>query len=132
MRSVAPDLVGVYPRGLVAVVAVRDQELGMREGFAHGGVDLRVGDPPDAVDGPVGIGRLAPGIIAGARFHGRPGVAGMQGEDRREVVPGRPGEPQAVLLRARLRALVGTDLAGAVIGDANPGEQAASLPSDAV
>ena len=58
--ALAADLVGVGARGLVAVVAVRDEELGSVElgldGLDHGGV----GDAPDAVDGAVGVGGLAP------------------------------------------------------------------------
>ncbi len=124
--AVAADLVGVGARGLVAVVAVGDQELRSRVSSAvNGRDDLRVVNAPDAVDGAVGVGGLAPRLALGSRFEVGPGVALVEGEDRREVVAGRLGQAQAVLLRAGLGALVRADQAGAVVGDSHPAEKAA-------
>ena len=62
VRSLAADLVGVDASGLVAVVAVGDQELGGVERPLDG-VD-RVGrlDAPHPVDGAIVVGRLAPRV----------------------------------------------------------------------
>ena len=51
VRPVAADLVGVGARGLVAVVAVGDQQLGVGELGGDGAVSVGVADPPDPVDG---------------------------------------------------------------------------------
>jgi len=60
VRSLAADLVGVDPGGLVAVVTVGDQELSVVEGPLDG-VDRFGGrDAPHPVDGSVVVGRLAP------------------------------------------------------------------------
>src|SRR5919204_4180206 len=73
--------------------------------------------------GPVAIGDLAPWIGAKMGFDLVPHAAGMQSEDRREVVAGRLGESQTVLFGAWLGALVGPDHARSVRADADPGEK---------
>ena len=45
VRALAADLVAVGAGGLVAVVAVGDQQLGVGEALGDGGVDGRVGRP---------------------------------------------------------------------------------------
>ena len=126
MGALAADLVGVGAGGLVAVVAVGDQQLRLgelgrrRRAWASGSAIA-----PDPVHGPVVVGDLGPGLAAGGALDVLPGVAGVQGEDRGEVVAGRPGQPQPVLLGAGLGALVGADQAGAVVGHPHPAEQAA-------
>ena len=119
-------------RGLVTVVAVGDQELGVGELGGDGAMGLGVGDPPDPMNGALVVGDLGPGVGAGVALEVPPGVARVQREDRREVVPGRLGEPQAILLRARLGALVRPDEAGAVLGDPDAAEQSAPHPPRAV
>ena len=117
VRALAADLVAVGAGGLVAMVAVGDQQLGAGEALVDGGVDGRVADPPDAVDRAVLVGHLAPGLARGGRLDQRPGVLGGQREDRREVEPGGARQVEPVLLRARQRALVRADLAGPVVLD---------------
>ena len=124
--ALAADLIGVGAGGLVAVVAVGDQELGIGELGLDGLDDRRVVDPPDAVDGAVGVGGLAPRLALSRRFEVGPGVALVEGEDGGEVVAGGLGQAQAILLGAGLRALVRADQAGAVVGDANAAEESAA------
>ena len=122
VRALAADLVAVGARGLVAVVAVGDQQLRVGELCRHRLVHRGVGDPPDAVHGAVVVGHLAPGVAGGRRLDLRPGVGAGEGEDRREVVAGGAGEVEAVLLGPRLGALVGPHSAGPVVLDPHPGE----------
>ena len=72
-----------------------------------------VGDPPQPVDRAVVVGRLAPRAVRRSRGSSAsvaaPGRIGEQREDRGEVGPGRARQPQPVLLRARVRALVRPD-----------------------
>ena len=63
VRAFAADLVGVDAGGLVAVVPVGDQKLGVGQLGGERLVDGGVGDPPDAVDRAVGVGDLAPGSV---------------------------------------------------------------------
>ncbi len=121
--ALAADLVGVHAGGLVAVVPVRDQQLGVREAGGHGLDHIGVGHAPDAVAGAIGVGRLAPGLAQG-RLQQAPGVAGVEAEDGGEVVLGGAGQLQAILLGTRLGALVRADQARAVLGHANAGEKA--------
>ena len=58
------------------------------------------------------------------RVPGRELGIGVQREDRREVRPRRARQPEAVLLRAGVRALVRADRAGAVVLDAHAREEA--------
>ncbi len=122
LRALAADLVAVGAGGLVAMVAVGDQELRFGERLDHGGDDHRPGDPPDAVDGAVGVGDLAPGLVGEGGGDQRPGVDGGEREDRREVQVGRAGQLEAVAQRPRVGALVGADGAGLVVLDPDPGE----------
>ena len=94
---------------------------------------LRGADSPDLGDGAAFVGRFAPGIFRRDRGGDqRPRVLGAEREDRREVVVGRAGEVEAVFLRARQGALVGQDLAGGEILDADTGENAVSGAGRAV
>ena len=90
-------------------MAVGDQQLGLGELGGDRAVGVRVVDPPDPVDGALVVGDLAPRLAAGVALEVAPGVALVQREDRRQVVAGRLGQPQAVLLRPRLGALVRAD-----------------------
>ncbi len=125
MRPLAADLVRIRAGGLVAVVTVGDQQLAVGQLRGERLVDGGIGDAPDAMHRAVGVGDLAPGVAAQVRLDVPPGVSGVKGEDRRQVVAGGLGEPQAVLLGAGLGALVGADEPGAVLGDAHPGEEPA-------
>ena len=60
------------------------------------------------------------------RFEVSPGVPLVEGEDGGEVVSRRLGEAQAIFLGSGLGALVRPDLAGSVVGDAHPAEEAAA------
>ena len=53
VRALVADLLRVGAGGLVAMVAVGDQQLGVGQLLRDRGVDLGVGDAPDAVDGAV-------------------------------------------------------------------------------
>ena len=108
-RPAGADLALVGEGGLVAVVAVGDQQLAGRELGGDRLVDGRVADAPDAVGGPVGVGDLAPRLSADRRLQVLPGVARVEGEDGGEVVASRAGEAQPVLLRPGLSALVRPD-----------------------
>ena len=122
LRALAADLVAVGAGGLVAVVAVGDQQLGVGQRLDHGGDHGRVVDPPDPVDGAVGVGDLAPGLGGEGGLDQRPGVDGREREDRREVQVRRPRQFEAVLQRAGVGALVGADGPGLVVLDPDPGE----------
>ena len=80
LRVLAADLALVGEGGLVAVVAVGDQELAGRELGRDRLVNRRIADSPDAVGRAV-VGHLTPGI-AERRLEVLPGAAGMEGEDR--------------------------------------------------
>ncbi len=125
-----PDLALVGQRGLVAVVAVGDQQLAVGELRGDRLVHPGVADPPDTVGGALVIGDLVPRVLEGGADV-PPGVAGMEREDRGEVVPGGSGEAEAVLLRPRLGALVGAD-ALAVGSEPDPGEEAPAGEATAV
>ncbi len=83
LRALAADLVAVGAGGLVAVVAVGDQQLGAREALDHGGDDRGVGDPPDPVDGAVVVGRPRP--RARRRGRARPAARGPRSRARRSA-----------------------------------------------
>src|ERR1044072_6021807 len=87
VRALAADLVAVGERGLVEVVAVGDQQLGIGQQLGHLGVDPRVVDPPGAGDGAERVGRrLSPRRHLGQWRHQGPGVQRAEREDRREGV----------------------------------------------
>src|SRR2546422_349406 len=123
MWTIAADLVRVGTGGLVAVVPVGDQQLGVGQLGGNRLVDSGIGDPPDAMNGAVGVGDLAPWLGAQIGPDVAPHVSGVKREDRRQVVAGGLGEPQSVLLGAGLGALVGANESSAVLGDAYPGEE---------
>src|SRR4051794_5194601 len=131
MGALATDLIRVYTRRLVAVMPVRDQKLGLAKRGRDRLVDGGIGDPPNTVDRALAVGDLAP-RIAEMRLDAAPHGAGMEREDRRQVVPGRPRQAQAILLGTRLRALVRADAAGAVVGDAHPRKEAMPGPPASV
>ena len=83
VRALAADLVAVGAGGLVAVVAVGDQQLGAGQPLVDGGVDGRVADPPDAGDGAVLVGHLAPGLAR--RRRGRPAARRPRWSARRSA-----------------------------------------------
>ncbi|CAA9531776.1 MAG: hypothetical protein AVDCRST_MAG30-3857 [uncultured Solirubrobacteraceae bacterium] len=123
--TLAADLLRVRARGLVAVVAVGDQQLRAGQRLVDGLDRDRVRHAPQAVQGAVGVGDLAERRAGDVRCDGGPGRAGrvvVEGEDGGEVRPRRPLEVEAILLRARMRALVRADPARAVVLDAHAGE----------
>ena len=132
MRPLTADLVRVDAGCLVAVMAVGDQQLGVGEAGRHRLVDGRLRDSPDTMDGALRVGHLAPRIAPDVGLDVTPDVAGMQREDRREVVARRPRQAQAVLLGAGLGALVGSHEARAVVGDPDPDEEAVSRLAPAI
>ena len=124
LKSPAADLALIGESGLVAMVAVGDQELAGLELDRDRLVNRRIADSPDAVGGAVAVGDLTPGIPE-RRLEVLPGPAGVEGEDRGEVVVGGAGEPQPVLLRTRLGSFMRPD-PFAVGRKAHPGEEAAA------
>jgi hypothetical protein len=127
--ALAADLVGVHASRLVAVVAVGDEQLGALERRLDRGDRVVVGHAPEAVGGALVVDELAEGRLRGGRLDRAEGGAlrvGVQAEDRRQVRPGRAGEPQAVLARAGVRALVRADPPRAVVLDPHAREQAAA------
>jgi hypothetical protein len=119
------DLVGVGAGGLVAVVSVGDQQLRAVERRGDPGVNRGIGDRPGTVDGPVGVGDLAERRFGEGDREVAPGVAGMEHEDRGEVVLGGPGQTEAVLLRTGLGPLVGADQPRPVGGHGDSGDEPA-------
>ena len=105
------------------MVAVGDQQLRVGELGDHGAMGAGVADPPHPVDRPVVVGDLGPGDSCGEPVEVAPGIALVQREDRREIVPGRLGQPQPVLLRPRLGALVRAHAAGPIRRHPDPAEQ---------
>ncbi len=128
-------LLVVHARGLVAVVAVGDQQLGGRERGADGLDRLRVGDAPQPVDGAVLVGHLGPRLGPEVRLERaprRPGRVVVEAEDGGEVRVRGAREPQPVLLRARMRALVRADAARAVVLDRHAREEPVAGAAPAV
>ena len=136
MRALAADLLGVRARGLVAMVAVGDQQLGGLR---------RAGDLGDRPGSPTRHSRLTvwsssvacPQAVRclGDALDGAGDRAGRvieQGEDRGEVRPGGPGQLEPVLLRSRVRPLVRPDPAGPVVLHAHAREKPASPAGAAI
>ena len=113
VRTLAADFLGVDACGLVAMVAVGYEQLGVGECVVDSGDRFCVVDAPDAVDGAVVVGRLAPGCGRGGCVREHAGCGSgrvvVEREDRGEVGFRRPGEVQPVLLRAGVGPLVGSD-----------------------
>ena len=117
--ALAADLVGVHPRGLVAVVAVGDQQLGVGERhleLARPGPRRRSARACWTCRR--GRSAEANGSVAADLLH-RPAAAplgvGEQAEDGGQVGPSRARELEPVLLRPRVGALVRADPARAVL-----------------
>ena len=123
--ALAADLLGVDARGLVAVVAVGDEQLGRLQGAPgrprspRGRVTRpsRLTVPSSSVCSPNGSAALQDG-------GGGAGGVVVEAEDGGEVRLRRAGEPEPVLLGARVRALVRADAPGAVVLDAHAREDA--------
>src|SRR5664279_1215703 len=133
--ALAAQLLGVGVHGLVAMVAVRNQQLRV----ARGSLDRRdhtgVGDAPQAVAGAVLVCDVAPWPLLGRRRERLPGGAGRVGEQREDggdVRPRGPGETQPILLRAGVGALVRTHAPGTVVLDPHPAEEAAARAREPV
>ncbi len=86
-------LLGVHARGLVAVVAVGDQQLGRRDGVHDLGEDRRVGHAPEPVGVAVVVGDLGPRRGAHRPAQRRGGAAGGVGEQARTPGTSSPGSP---------------------------------------
>jgi hypothetical protein len=125
--ALAAHLLGVDPRGFVAVVAVGDQQLGVCQSGLEGGDGVGVRQPPQAVLGAVGVGGGGERVGVGRRAQrGGGGVPGVceQAEDGGQVGAGGAREPQPVLLWPRMRSLVRTDAARTVVLHAHAREEA--------
>ena len=106
-------LVAVLQAGLVAMVAVGDEDRLGRHQAADGGLRLLVVDDPEPVLDAEVVGRHQRRAVAQARLDGAEHLAvgvGIEAEDRAEVEPGRVVERQPVGLRAGERLLVRVDL----------------------
>ena len=90
VRSVAADRVGIGACGLVAVMAVGDQQLGVGELGGDGAMGIGVVDAPGPVTVPSSSVDLGPGLGAGEALEMAPGVAGVQREDRARGCGGWP------------------------------------------
>ncbi len=71
VRPFAADLLRVDARGLVAVVTVGDQQLRIAQRSSEIGDRTGIGDPPQPIDRPVGVGRFVPGRLACRAAPGR-------------------------------------------------------------
>ena len=126
VRAVAADRVSVGARGLVAVMPVGDQQLRLGQLGGDGPVGVGVVDPPDPVRGALVVGHLAPRLPSCVALDVAPRIALVQREDRRHVVAGRLRQPEAVLLRPRLGALVRSHEAWSVGRHPDPAQQSAA------
>ena len=123
------QFVAVFQAGLVAVVAVGDEDrLGRPSGLDRGAASL-VGDRPEALTTPrwsvasSGVRSRKPASTA--REHRAVGI-GIEAEDRAEVEPGGVIERQAVGLGAGEGLLVREDLPLAERLQPDPGEEPAA------
>ena len=135
VRSLAADLLRVDPRGLVAVVAVGDQQLGVGQRHLELGDQVLVGGAPDRVLRAVEVGRRCERRGAGDLIHRASGGAvaiGEQAEDGGEVGAGGARELEPVLLGARVRALVRADAARPVLIHAHAREDTGAAAPVAV
>ena len=104
VAALAADLLGVHARGLVAMVAVRDQELRVGQRPCSAAISSASRDPPERVAGALVVACLRERHAALHALEGLAGGAarvGKEAEDGGEVRLRRAREPQAVLLRAR-------------------------------
>ncbi len=126
MLALPADLLGVGTHRLVAMVAIGDQQLRLARGPLHRGDRLWVGDAPQPVYRAVRVCDLTPRRHCGGWRQRVPGGVrgvGVEREDGGDVRARRARQAQPVLLRAGVRALVGTDPTGAVVLDAHPAEK---------
>ena len=122
----AADLVGIRPRGLVAVVPIRDQQLRVRERGLERGDLLGVGHSPEGVARALSVGRLGKRLPVhglAERLRGRAAGIGEEAEDGGEVRARRPREPEPVLLRSRMGPLVRPNPTRAVVLHAHACEE---------
>ena len=79
--ALAAHLLGVHPGGLVAVVAVGDQQLGAGQCRLEGRDRLRIGDPPQRVPGALVVGHGCERLARGRGLERRSGsVVGIREE----------------------------------------------------
>ena len=134
--TLAADLLGVDPRGLVAMMAVGDQQLGVLQRRLGGGDRGGVGDARQPADGAVRRRSSPPQWPDRRRSRARPRRSGP-GSEYSEKIGDRlalrgAGQPQPVLLGAGVRALVRADRARAVLLDADAREESLTGAAHAV
>lgn len=105
-------LVAVLQGGLVAVVAVGDDDRLVEHGGGDPAVDVAVGTRPHGVRDAVGIGPLGVGLGVGGQQVGE-ALGERETPDGRQVGATRTEHVEPVGLGLRCGALVGQDLAGA-------------------
>ena len=114
--ALAADLLGVHARGLVAVVAVGDQELGPGQRVLERGDLLSAAHAPERVAGALVVRRGGERLASGRPLERRRGGAvlvGEEAEDGGQVRARGPGQPEAVLLGPGVGSLVRADPARA-------------------
>ena len=124
--ALAADLVRVDACGLVAVVAVGDQELGVSERALERGDPVRVANAPERVARAVVVGRLGERLLArhlAERLARAAARVGEQAEDGGEVGARGAREAEPVLPRPGMGALVWPDAPGAVVVHAHAREE---------
>ncbi len=120
------EIVAELHAGLVAMVAVGDEDrLGGHQTLDRG-VDRRVGDQPELILNTEVIGRLEWGPVANSRFGGPQDFGfrvGVEAEDRAQVVFGGVEEGESIRLGAGQGLLVRVDLPLPEGLEANPGQE---------
>ena len=135
VAALPAQLLGVDARGLVAVVAVGDQQLGVTQRLGDRGRRVLLRHAPEPVLGAVLVGHVAPRHGLGVGRERTPHRAVrivVEREDGGEVRPRGAGQPQPVLLRPGVGALVRADTAGPIVLDAHAREDTAAREGGAV